>query len=70
MEVTPCACFILLNYRNNTVIFVKINVETHVWANQTRNNSIIFYDNDFEVFVDTDGSNVFYKELEMNASAS
>lgn len=41
--------------------------ETQLWANLTVNNSIIYYDNDFEVFVDPDGSNNFYKELEINA---
>ena len=28
---------------------------------------VIFHDNDFEVFVDADGSNHNYKEFEMNA---
>lgn len=41
--------------------------EPQLWANLTVNNSIIYYDNDFEVFVDPDGSNHFYKELEINA---
>jgi hypothetical protein len=35
--------------------------ETQVWANQTLENSVIFNDNDFEVFVDPDGSSAFYK---------
>ncbi|XP_062502388.1 uncharacterized protein LOC134179493 [Corticium candelabrum] len=41
--------------------------ETDVWANQTKHNSIVFHDNDFEVFVDPDGSTHMYKELEVNA---
>jgi len=41
--------------------------EPHVWSNLTVNNSIIFYDNDFEVFIDPDGSTHYYKELELNA---
>ena len=28
---------------------------------------VIFHDNDFEIFVDADGSNNNYKEFEMNA---
>ena len=28
---------------------------------------VIFHDNDFEIFVDADGSNHNYKEFEMNA---
>lgn len=35
--------------------------EPQAFANWTKNNSIIFYDNDFEVFVDPDGSTHFYK---------
>lgn len=41
--------------------------ESDVWANQTKHDSIVFKDNDFEVFVDTDGSTHMYKELEVNA---
>eukprot|EP00884_Botryococcus_braunii_P005144 jgi/Botrbrau1/14630/Bobra.0364s0014.1 len=41
--------------------------ETDVWANQTEHDSVIFKDNDFEVFIDTDGSSHFYKEFEINA---
>jgi len=41
--------------------------EPQIWANQTEHNSVIFYDNDFEVFIDPNGSNAFYKEYEMNA---
>jgi hypothetical protein len=41
--------------------------ETQVWANQTAENSVVFYDNDFEVFISPDGSNGYYKELEVNA---
>ncbi|KAJ3323981.1 hypothetical protein HDV06_000957 [Boothiomyces sp. JEL0866] len=50
--------------------------ETDIWANITSvchcNNStsdqVIFHDNDFEVFVDADGSTHNYKEFEMNAA--
>eukprot|EP00823_Brevimastigomonas_motovehiculus_P004043 TRINITY_DN2592_c0_g1_i1.p1 TRINITY_DN2592_c0_g1~~TRINITY_DN2592_c0_g1_i1.p1 ORF type:complete len:409 (+),score=84.31 TRINITY_DN2592_c0_g1_i1:131-1357(+) len=42
--------------------------ETQTWANQTRNNSIIYHDNDFEIFLDPDGSNHKYKEFEINAA--
>ena len=41
--------------------------EPDVWANLTEQNSIIFYDPDFEVFVDPAGCNHQYKEFEMNA---
>ncbi|KAL7538995.1 hypothetical protein ACHAXR_008938 [Thalassiosira sp. AJA248-18] len=41
--------------------------ETDVWAHLTEHNSVIFHDNDFEVFVDADGTNHNYKEFEINA---
>jgi len=41
--------------------------EPQIWATQTRRNSVIFVDNDFEIFIDPDASTHFYKEFEMNA---
>lgn len=41
--------------------------EDSVWANVTRRNDVVFHDNDFEVFVDPDGSTHNYKEFEVNA---
>lgn len=41
--------------------------EPHVWATLTQHDSVIFYDNDFEVFIDPDGDNHDYGEFEMNA---
>ncbi|MCL6475376.1 MAG: carbohydrate-binding family 9-like protein [Firmicutes bacterium] len=41
--------------------------EPHVWATLTKRDSIIYHDNDFEVFIDPDGDNHNYYELELNA---
>jgi hypothetical protein len=41
--------------------------EPHVWATLTRHDSVIFRDNDFEVFIDPDGDNHEYYEFEINA---
>jgi hypothetical protein len=41
--------------------------EPHLWATLTERDSIIFEDNDFEVFIDPDGDTHAYYELEMNA---
>lgn len=41
--------------------------EPHVWANLKQRDTIIFYNNDFEVFVDPDGDTHNYYELEINA---
>ena len=41
--------------------------EPHVWATLTEHDSVIFHDNDFEVFLDPDGDSHLYAELELNA---
>lgn len=41
--------------------------EPHVWGTLRKHDSVIFYDNDFEVFLDPDGDNHEYAELELNA---
>lgn len=41
--------------------------EPNVWATLTARDSIIYNDNDFEVFIDPDGDTHNYFELEMNA---
>ncbi len=41
--------------------------EPHLWATITQRDEVIFYDNDFEVFIDPDGDTYGYFELEINA---
>ena len=41
--------------------------EPHVWATLTEHDAVIFQDNDFEMFIDPDGDNHDYYELEINA---
>ncbi|MHB8055131.1 MAG: carbohydrate-binding family 9-like protein [Candidatus Aminicenantales bacterium] len=41
--------------------------ETNVWATLTERDSVIFQDNDFELFIDPDGDSHNYFELEINA---
>ncbi len=41
--------------------------EPHVSASLTKHDSVIFHDNDFEVFIDPDGDNHEYYEIEINA---
>ena len=41
--------------------------EPHVWATLTKHDSVIFQDNDFEIFIDPDGDNHEYYEIEINA---
>ena len=42
-------------------------VEPHLWATLTQHDSVIFHDNDFEVFIDPNGDNHEYYEFEINA---
>ncbi|MCF7912738.1 MAG: carbohydrate-binding family 9-like protein [Candidatus Cloacimonetes bacterium] len=42
-------------------------VEPHVWGTLQKRDSVIFHDNDFEVFIDPDGDTHNYYELEINA---
>jgi hypothetical protein len=41
--------------------------EPHVWGTLKEHDAVIFHDNDFEVFLDPDGDNHLYGELELNA---
>lgn len=41
--------------------------EPHVWATLIEHDSVIFQDNDFEVFIDPDGDALNYYEFEINA---
>jgi len=41
--------------------------EEHIWATLTERESIIFHDNDFEIFIDPDGDTHNYYEFEVNA---
>lgn len=41
--------------------------EPHVWGTLTKRNSIIFHDNDFEIFIDPDRDRLRYYEFEINA---
>tara|TARA_R110002050_G_scaffold204522_4_gene340163 strand:- start:85203 stop:86276 length:1074 start_codon:yes stop_codon:yes gene_type:complete len=47
-------------------ILAKLD-EPHVWANLKQRDTIIFYNNDFEVFIDPNGDAQTYYELEINA---
>ncbi len=41
--------------------------EPHIWATLQQRDTVIFYDNDFEIFIDPDGDTHQYYEFEMNA---
>ncbi len=53
---------------NDEYLFIGAELEeTQIWAYETEHDSVIFHDNDFEVFIDPDGDNHLYGEFEMNA---
>ncbi|MEI6060439.1 MAG: carbohydrate-binding family 9-like protein [Bacteroidota bacterium] len=53
---------------DNHFLYIAAELEDpHVWANLTERESVIFNDNDFEVFIDPDGDTHHYLEYEMNA---
>ena len=41
--------------------------EPHIWAYLRQRDTVVYYDNDFEVFIDPDGDTHGYYEFEMNA---
>jgi hypothetical protein len=41
--------------------------EPHIWGTLTKHDSVIFQDNDFEIFIDPNGDNHEYYEIEINA---
>lgn len=64
-----------IRYDDNFLYIGAMLEETQVWANISSTchcispdeDQVIFHDNDFEIFVDSDGSTHYYKEYEMNA---
>ncbi len=53
---------------DNDYLYIGAELEEpHVWATLTEHDSVIFHDNDFEVFLDPDGDTLNYYELEINA---
>jgi hypothetical protein len=53
---------------DNEYFYVAAEMEEpHVWATLTQHDSVIFHDNDFEVFIDPNGDTLEYYEFEINA---
>ena len=53
---------------DDAALYVAADMEEpEVWATLTARDSVIFHDNDFEVFIDPDGDTHAYYELEVNA---
>ncbi len=53
---------------DDTALYIAAELEEpHVWGTLTERDAVLFLDNDFEVFIDPDGDNHLYGELEINA---
>lgn len=53
---------------DNDYLYVMAEMdEPHVWATLKQRDTVIFYNNDFEIFIDPDGDTHNYYEYEMNA---
>lgn len=53
---------------NDSALFIAAHlVEPHIWATLQKKDAIIYYDNDFEVFIDPDNNTHQYYEIEVNA---
>ena len=50
----------------NLYVYAKLE-EPHVWGTLKKRDTVIFYNNDFEIFIDPDGDTHNYMEFEMNA---
>ncbi len=51
---------------NNLYFYAELE-EPHIWGDITIRDEVIFYNNDFEIFIDPDGDTHNYYEFEMNA---
>ncbi|EDQ87978.1 uncharacterized protein MONBRDRAFT_9393 [Monosiga brevicollis MX1] len=56
-----------LRWTEDTLYVAAQLEEPQIWATLTEHDSIIYHDNDFEIFLDPDRSSHYYKEYEMNA---
>ena len=53
---------------SDSCLFIAAQMEEpHVWATLKQHDAVIFYDNDFEVFIDPENTTHQYYEIEVNA---
>ena len=51
---------------NFLYVFAKL-WDDHIWGDITKRDEVIYYNNDFEIFIDPDGDTQNYGEIEINA---
>lgn len=53
---------------DNEFLYVAAEIEDpHIWANLKKHDEVVFFDNDFEIFLDPDNDTQNYFEYEVNA---
>ena len=53
---------------DTSALYVYVELEeTHIWASLHQRDTIIYHDNDIEIFIDPDGDTYEYFEIELNA---
>ncbi len=66
-ETPRFRCRAKLMWSNEYLYIAAELEEPHLWGTLTERESVIFHDNDFEVFLDPTGTGEHYTELEINA---
>ncbi|WP_242015629.1 carbohydrate-binding family 9-like protein [Robertkochia marina] len=66
-EVPPYQTRVKMLWDNRYLYIYAQMEEPHVWGTLKLRDTVIFYNNDFEVFIDPDGDTHEYYELEVNA---
>lgn len=66
-EVPRYRCRAKLMWDDRYLYIAAEMIEPDLWATQTERESVIFHDNDFEVFLDVTGTTHHYMEFEVNA---
>jgi len=67
MPVPRFATRAKLAWDDENLYIAGLLMGNEIWANQTERDSVIFRDNDFEIFIDPDSDTQQYYEFEMNA---
>jgi len=62
-----CRTRIKMLWDDNYLYIAAELIEPDVWATILKRDSVIFRDNDFEIFLDPDGNGLNYYEIEVNA---
>ena len=66
-KVPKYQTYMKMVYDEDNLYFYAKMKEPHIWGTLKQRDTVIFYNNDFEIFIDPDGDTHNYMEFEMNA---